>query len=80
MATITVKNIPDDLYEQLKKTAKTNQRSINKEIIAIVQRAVMPHPIDVDEWLEQTRQIRDRTTEYRLSGDEITRMKREGRL
>jgi antitoxin FitA len=36
MTTITVKHIPDALYERLKLTAKTNHRSINSEIIACI--------------------------------------------
>ncbi|NBD34139.1 MAG: Arc family DNA-binding protein, partial [Cyanobacteria bacterium] len=30
--TITVKNLPDDIYERLKEAAKANQRSINSEV------------------------------------------------
>ncbi len=79
MTTLTIKNMPEKVYERLKVSAKANQRSINKELIAIVQQAVMPQAIDVDEWLEQTRKIRERTAEYILTDDEITRLKNEGR-
>ena len=34
MATITLKNIPADLYRELKKRAEEHHRSLNKEIIA----------------------------------------------
>ena len=57
------KNIPDELYEQLKQIAKANQRSINGEIIYATRRAVTMQPIDVDEWLKHTCLIRDRTEE-----------------
>jgi plasmid stability protein len=79
MTTLTIKNMPENVYERIKMSAKANQRSINKEIIAIVQQAVMPRAIDVDEWLNQTRQIRERTANYILSDEEITRIKNEGR-
>ena len=39
MATITVKNIPDALSEQLKLVAKANRRSINSEVIACIRRS-----------------------------------------
>ncbi len=47
MTTITVKNIPDDLYERLKQAAKTNHRSINSEIIACIESGVRPRPLDI---------------------------------
>ena len=79
MATITVKNIPDDLYEQLKQTARANQRSINSEVIYAIRRAVSLAPIDVDTVLERARQTRELTADYVLMDEEITRMKNEGR-
>ncbi|MDQ3254247.1 MAG: Arc family DNA-binding protein, partial [Acidobacteriota bacterium] len=33
MATLTIKNLPDDLYQQLKRTAAQHRRSINSEVI-----------------------------------------------
>ena len=39
MATITVKNIPDEIYERLKGAASANRRSINREIIVCLERA-----------------------------------------
>ncbi len=33
MATITVKNIPGDLYEHLKERAQAHRRSLNSEVI-----------------------------------------------
>lgn len=33
MANVTVKNIPDDLYEQLKQAAEAHHRSVNSELI-----------------------------------------------
>jgi len=35
MATVTVENIPDELYERLKASARANRRSINSEIIGL---------------------------------------------
>jgi plasmid stability protein len=79
MATITVKNIPDDLYEQLKQIAKANQRSINSEVIYAIRRAVSLKPLDVETVLERARQTRELTADYVLTDEEITRMKNEGR-
>jgi len=57
MATLIIKNIPLDIYERLKRRAKANSRSINQEVIAVIERALATPPIDVDSTLERTRKI-----------------------
>ena len=42
MATITLKNIPDEIYSQLKKTAQRHRRSLNSEIIVCLERSLQP--------------------------------------
>jgi antitoxin FitA len=39
---ITLKNIPDDIYERLKLTAAAHHRSVNMEAIACLERVLMP--------------------------------------
>jgi plasmid stability protein len=78
MATMTIKNIPDDVYEQLKASAKANHRSINSEVILAIKMAVMQRPIDVQANLERARQIRELTSYY-ITDEELTRFKNEGR-
>ncbi|MCC6159010.1 MAG: Arc family DNA-binding protein [Deltaproteobacteria bacterium] len=39
MATIHARNVPDHLYDWLKKSAKSNDRSIAAEVVRIVQEA-----------------------------------------
>lgn len=34
MATLTIRNVPDDLHEALKERARKNRRSVNQEVIA----------------------------------------------
>lgn len=46
MASITLKDIPEDLHAQLKREAAANFRSISQEIMARIQRS-----FDVDERL-----------------------------
>lgn len=40
MPSITVKNIPEDLYDLLKQRAEANRRSINSEIIVCIEQAI----------------------------------------
>ena len=38
MASITIKDIPGDLHQQLKREAEANFRSLNQEVLARVER------------------------------------------
>jgi plasmid stability protein len=79
MVAITVKNIPAPLYERVKERAKANHRSINNELITILEQSVLLQPINVAETLERTRRVRELTAHYVISDDELTRLKNEGR-
>ncbi|MCJ7681872.1 MAG: Arc family DNA-binding protein [Candidatus Aminicenantes bacterium] len=78
-ATITLKNIPDELYEKLKERALRNHRSINREIISIFEVTLTPHPIDPDDFLTTALELRTETKKARLTQDFIHAAKREGR-
>jgi antitoxin FitA len=78
--TITVKNIPPELYERLRQNAKANRRSINSEIILCIERAVSPQQVHPQEIVASARRLREKTARYLISDDEFTRLKSEGRL
>lgn len=40
MATLTLKNVPDDLHRQLKARAERNHRSLNREAIRLLEQSV----------------------------------------
>jgi plasmid stability protein len=62
MCTITIKHVPDDLYESLKQRAAQNRRSINSEIIACSERAVHRHKVQTSvEILVKAREFRTKT-------------------
>ena len=46
MATLTIKNFPDELYADLTQVAKKNRRSINNEAIVSVERGLDRAGID----------------------------------
>jgi antitoxin FitA len=79
MPSITVKNIPPDVYEKLKQSAKTSHRSINGEIIACIERAVQERR-RVDEILAHARKSRELTKSHPLTDEELTHAKNMGRL
>ena len=80
MATVTVKNIPDELYARLKSVAEINRRSINSEIIVCIENAVVSRRIDLGKALENARQLRHLTAGHLISNDEFNQAKAEGRL
>jgi len=79
MPTLTVKNIPEDLYELLKQHAQYNHRSLNREIIACIEQAVASHRLDPETLLATARQLREKTSKYVVSDVEFDQMKNTGR-
>lgn len=71
MATITIKGLPDDLYERLKERAALNRRSINSEVIVCLERTLSSQPVDPAAFLDRVDVLRERValpplTEERL--------------
>ena len=79
MASITFKNIPDDLYEQLKKAARANHRSVNSELLCCLERTYKPTPISAPALAQKASDLRRRVTGKRLSAGDITTAKNQGR-
>lgn len=79
MATITVKNVPDELYEKLKMKAEVNRRSINSEVIVCIERAVASHPIDPSRFLEKVRLLRAQVGANPLTLEQIAEARNTGR-
>ena len=80
MATVTVKNIPDDLYKRLKSVAEINRRSINSEIIVCIEHAITSSRISPEKVLESARYLRELTRGHPISDEEFNQAKVEGRL
>ena len=79
MYSITVKNIPADIYERLKHSAKVNRRSINSEIIVIIGEAVQSKMIVPEDFLVRARQIREKTANFKITDDEFRQAKEADR-
>ncbi len=80
MATITIKNMPDDLFERLKQSAEAHQRSINDEIIACLDWSFPSQKTSPEAVLVKARQLRGEAKGYILGDDEFTALKAMGRL
>ena len=79
MATVTFKNIPDDLYEQLKLAAIAHHRSVNSELIYCLEKAFKPTPLSAVELAEKALELRKRVAAERLDADEIDAAINQGR-
>jgi hypothetical protein len=79
MPTITVKNIPPELCEQLKQSARANRRSINSEVIVCIERAVGCRKVDPEAMIARARALREKTVPYQITDDEFNQAKRAGR-
>lgn len=80
MATITVKNIPDQVYSDLKDEAKNNHRSLNGEILYALQLHLLrrnERPSS-EEIIRKAREFRAKV-KGGLSPEEIDRAINEGR-
>jgi plasmid stability protein len=80
MANITVKNIPDDLYENLKHYAAVNHRSLNNEIIVCIEKAVKSRKIDKVQFIDRLQKLRKEINLPYLTNDALNQIKNEGRL
>lgn len=78
MPSITVKNIPESIYNKIKKQAESQHRSMNSEIIACLEKSVEPERVFPDEILRQARMMRNKVR-GRISAEEIQSAIDEGR-
>lgn len=61
-ASITLKNIPDAIYQPIERAAKRHHRSMNSEIIACLEQALAPRPVDLETRLSEARRLREQFT------------------
>jgi len=61
MPSITVKNIPDHAYKILKQVANAHRRSVNSEIICLIEKAIMSKPIRSSHYLAMAERSRKKT-------------------
>jgi len=58
MANISLRDVPDELYEQIKEIAERERRSVNQQILVLLERSMLlqrrPSP-ELWEQIDQTR-------------------------
>lgn len=76
---ITVKGIPDEVYQRLKAAAEANHRSINSEIITRIEHSLMPHRVPAKEILERVRRFHESFEGRTFDLSDLDAARREGR-
>ncbi|WP_291993972.1 Arc family DNA-binding protein [Candidatus Accumulibacter sp. ACC003] len=77
--TLTLKNIPDTVYERLKHSAETHRRSLNSEAIVCLEAVLLPARQTPDERLAQARALRGALLHDKFRAPDIDVEKRQGR-
>jgi antitoxin FitA len=77
--TLTLKNIPDDVYKRLKSSAEAHRRSLNGEAIVCLEAVLLPGKIAPKERIARARAMRSALTRAKFTARDIDALKREGR-
>ena len=79
MATLTIKNLPDSLYEHLRAQAKRHRRSINSEAIVCLEQVLLSRRIDPESELAKIRKLRQEIADVYVTESDLQAAKNEGR-
>jgi antitoxin FitA len=77
--TLTLKNIPDDVYARLKLSAQVHRRSLNGEAIVCLEMVLLPRKVNPSDRIARARALRGSLTQGDFMAQDIDEMKREGR-
>ena len=77
--TLTLKNIPDAVYEHLKRAAEMHRRSLNGEAIVCLETVLLPSKPSQGERLARARELRAALTPTKFRARDIDTFKRRGR-
>ena len=80
MPTLTVQNVPSTLHAKLKRRAERHRRSLNDEVLAVLEDAAgsAEQPDDRQALIERIRKERKDGPTITADPDELKRMMREG--
>jgi hypothetical protein len=79
MPAITIKNVPSELYDDIKKSASKNLRSINSEIIYRLKKTLSYRKINPNRLISKIDKINSQISLPNLNDDFILNAKNLGR-
>lgn len=77
--TLTLKNVPDAVYERLKASAEAHRRSMNSEAIVCLETVLLPARVDIGDRLARARELRASLGRVKFKAKDILALKSEGR-
>lgn len=77
--TLTLKNIPDEVYERLKASAELHRRSLNSEAIVCLEAVLIQTTIPPSERIARARALRAELSTKKFSVRDIDALKKDGR-
>ena len=78
-ATLTLKNIPDDVYARLKLSAEVHRRSLNGDAFVCLETVLLPPRLSPAERVARARELRGTLARSKFKAHDIDALKREGR-
>ena len=78
-ATLTLKGIPDEVYERLKASAEVHRRSMNSEAIVCLESILLPGKMAPAERLARAQALRATLPQGKFHAKDLDALKREGR-
>ena len=79
MKSLTITDIPDATYARLKEAAEINHRSLNSEILALLETVAVKKPRDIESFLRRADEIRAKMKGPPLTTAELIRARDRGR-
>ena len=76
--TLTLKNIPDEVYKRLKAAAESHRRSLNSEAIVCLESVLLPGKLSTAERLDRARVLRAELPHAKYAVHDNDVFKREG--
>ncbi len=78
--TLTLKSIPDEVYQRLKASAEAHRRSLNSEAIVCLESVLLPDKVSPSERLARAQALRASLPQTKFHAKTIDALKRESRL
>ena len=79
MPALTIKNVPDDLYNELKHVAEQHHRSINSEVIVCLKNTLFPKRVTPTDRLSNIQSLRAQIAPNIITAEDIDNAIDEGR-
>jgi antitoxin FitA len=77
--TLTIKNLPDNIYKSLKLSAEIHRRSMNSEVIICLETVLAPTQVTTSEKLARARAVRATVNGKKFDHKLVDEFKKAGR-